>query len=260
MQKNLMKEKLKRGEVVIGAFSNIHAPAAIEILGLVGLDFVIIDAEHTSVTPETAENLYRAAELHGVTPVTRIGENTQQVIQKFLESGSQGVLIPLVNTREEAQRVVNAVKYPPIGKRGLAGSRAADWGMFKGGMAEYVRYANEQTWIAVQVETMDAVKNFDSIASLEHIDCIFFGPSDLSANLGYPGQTRHPEVVAIIDALGKKTIEAGKVAGTIVRDLEDYKYWVDRGFQWACTGVSSFLAQGARSYIEPLRKYKTSIR
>ena len=127
MRKNEMKAKLKAGEPVIGVFHNIQVPSAVEILGLVGLDFVIIDAEHTSVTPETAENLYRAAELRGMSTTTRIGENTQQVIQKFLDAGSQGVVIPMVNTREDAQRVVDASKYPPIGKRGLAGSRSANW-------------------------------------------------------------------------------------------------------------------------------------
>jgi len=260
MNKNLMKEKWARGEVCIGAFINITHSAVIEVLGIVGLDFVILDAEHTSLTPETAEHLYQVAELHNISSVTRIGENSQQVIQKFLEGGSQGVLIPLVNTVEEAQQVVDAVKYPPIGKRGLAGSRAASFGLAEGGIAAHVTSSNEETLITVQIETLEAVRNFDQIVSLDNIDCIFFGPSDLSSALGYPGQLKHPEVLSIIERLGKITIDSGKAAGTIVRDLEDYKRWVDLGFQWVCTGTTAFLVSGAKNYIEPLKDYKTSVR
>ena len=256
MRKNLMKQKLRRGEVCVGAFSNLHHAAVVELMGLVGLDFIILEGEHSSLTPEMAEHLYRAAELREITAVTRIGENSQQVIQKFLDSGCPGVLIPLVNTGEEAQRVVDSVKYPPVGKRGLAGSRATEYGLVQGGMVEHVRTSNEETFIAVQVETPQAVDNFEEILSVDHVDCIFFGPGDLSSNLGIHGQTRHPEVLSIIEGLGRRTVEAGKVAGTIVRDLEDYKRWVDLGFQWVCSAVSQFLVEGARSYLEPLRNYK----
>ena len=249
MRKNRMKERLKAGEVVVGAFNTLHAPAVLEILGLVGLDFVIVDAEHSPVTPETAENLYRAAELRDLSLVTRIGENSQQVIQKFLDAGSPGVLIPLVNTRGEAQSVVDAVKYPPVGKRGLAGTRSAEWGLTSS-MADYVKEANQETLVAVQVETLESVKNFDEIASLDHIDVIFFGPSDISSSLGYPGELRHPEVLSLIERLGKETVKAGKAAGTIARDGSECKYWKDRGFQWLCTGVSGFLTQGTRSYLK----------
>jgi 4-hydroxy-2-oxoheptanedioate aldolase len=250
-----MKEKLKAGEAVAGAFNNLQTPSVVEILGLIGLDFVIIDAEHTSVTPETAENLYRAAEVRNMSVVTRIGENSQQVIQKFMDAGSQGVLIPLVNTRDEAQRVVDSVKYPPIGKRGLAGSRAAEWGLTN--TADYVKTANEETLVAVQVETLESVKNFNQIVSLDHIDVIFFGPADLSTAMGFPGQPRHPDVLALIERLGKETLAAGKASGTIARDINDYKYWRERGFQWLCTGASSFLTRGAQEYVSNARQYET---
>lgn len=255
MRKNIMKEKLKAGEPVVGVFNNIQVPTAVEILGLLGMDFVIVDAEHTSVTPETAENLYRAAELRGLSTVTRIGENSQQVIQKFLDAGSQGVLIPLVNTRSDAQRVVDSVKYPPIGKRGLAGSRAAQWGL-AGDTAEYVRAANEETLVAVQVETTEAVQNFKDIVSLPHIDVIFFGPADISSSMGFPGQTRHPQVLALIERLGKETLAAGKAAGTIARDVNDYRYWRERGFQWLCTGTSALLARGIQGFLGEIRQYE----
>ena len=256
MRTNTLKEKLRRGEPAVGAFCNIPSPAIAELLGLLGLDFIIVDCEHSAITPETAEHMYRAAETRGLSTVTRIGENTQQVIQKYLEAGTQGVQIPLVNTVAEARRVVDAVKYPPLGKRGLAGSRPSDFGLTN--MAAYVEQANRETLVCVQIETQEAVDNFPEVVKLPHIDVCFFGPSDLSAALGLPGQTRHPEVLAIIERLGRLTIEAGKVAGTIARDREDYARWREQGFLYLCTGVSGFLARGVQEYLKDVREVEAA--
>ncbi|MBI1729145.1 aldolase [Candidatus Acetothermia bacterium] len=250
MKKNDFKERLHTGEVLFGAFSTISHPAIVEIMALAGMDFVILDGEHSSLTPESAENLYRAAELRGIGCVTRIGENNQQHMQKFLDSGAGSVLIPLVNSREEAERVVDAVKYGPIGSRGLAASRASDWGLIPGGLPEYVKHANEETFIAVQVETFEAVENFDHILAVEHIDMIFFGPSDLSSSLGLPGQTTHPKVVTLIEDLGRRTKKADKLTGTIARDGQQVKHWRGLGFQFLCTGVNNLFANGIASYLK----------
>lgn len=250
---NVMNERLKKGEALVGAFSTIHSPAIVELLGILGMDFVILDGEHSSLTPETAEELYRAAEVRGISCVTRIGENHPQVIQKFLESRALNVMIPLVNTREDAERVVNAVKYPPIGKRGLAASRASDWGFLPGGLAEHVKISNEQTFIVVQIETQEAVKNYRDILCVDHIDLVFFGPSDLSSALGVHGQTTHPEVISLIEKLGTQALAAGKLVGTIARTGEEYRYWRDRGFQWLCTGVNNLFASGVQSFLKSIK-------
>ncbi len=250
---NVMKERLKKGEALVGAFSTIHSPALVELLGILGMDFIILDGEHSSLTAETAEALYRAAEVRGLPCVTRIGENHPQVIQKFLESGAWNVMIPLVNTKEDAERVVAAVKYPPIGKRGLAASRASEWGLIAGGLAAHVKTSNEETFIAVQVETQEAVKHFSDILSVEHIDLVFFGPSDLSSALGFPGQTTHPHVLSLIEKLGQQAIAAGKFVGTIARTAEEYHHWQKRGFQWLCTGVNNLFASGVESLLKGIK-------
>ena len=255
MRKNPVKEKIKRGDVVIGAFCNIPSPMCMELLGLAGLDFAIVDAEHSPVTPETAEHMYRAAEAVGLTPLTRVGENTPQVIQKFMDAGSLGAMIPLVNTAEDAQRVVNAVKYPPMGERGLAGTRASWFGL-AGPLGEYVEMANEETLTVVQIETGEAVRNVQAICAVDGIDVVFMGPSDLSASLGLAGQTRHPEVVKLIQDLGRQIRVVGKAVGTIARDLDDYKLWREQGFQFLCTGASAFLAQAAQEYVRGIRDYE----
>jgi 4-hydroxy-2-oxoheptanedioate aldolase len=255
VRKNPIKVRLRRGEPVVGILNNIQHPVIIEVLALAGIDFVILDGEHTTLSPETAEHMFRACEARGVTAITRIGENTQQVIQKFLDAGSMGVFMPLINNKEEAQRVVNSVKYPPIGRRGLAGSRAADYGM---GMplGEYVKMANEETLICIQVETRDSFKNFSEIISLEQVDAVFFGPNDISTNLGYPGQARHPEVRELIERLGKQAAAAGKIPATICRDLNDYKYWRDRGFLWFSTGPSHLLARGTEELLSEVKDFE----
>jgi len=255
VQKNPIKAKLKRGEPVVGILNNIQHPGVIEVMALAGIEFVILDAEHTTISPETAEQMYRACELRGITAMTRIGENTQQVIQKFMDAGSMGAFMPLINTREEAQRVVDSVKYPPIGKRGLAGSRAADYGM---GMVlgDYVKMANEETMVIIQIETSDSFKNFSDIINLEHVDGVFFGPNDISTSMGYPGQARHPEVRELIERLGKEAVAAGKIAATISRNLDDYKYWRERGFLWFSTGPSQLLARGAEEYLGEIADFE----
>ncbi len=257
MRKNRMKEKLKAGEAVIGVFNNLQAPSVVEIMAIMGMDFVIVDAEHTSITPETAENLYRAAEVRDITPVTRIGENSQQVIQKFLDAGSQGVLIPMVNTGADARRVVDATKYPPVGKRGLAGTRSASWGLV-GSTAEYVKQANEEMLVAVQVETLQAVEGYKDILAVDEIDVLFFGPADISSSMGYPGQAKHPEVLSLIDKLNEQALAAGKATGTIARDLDDFIYFRQRGFQWLCSGTSNMLAAGAQHYAGRIKEWISS--
>lgn len=253
MKPNRMKHRLQDGEALVGAFVNVPHPELVEILGLVGMDFVIVDGEHTGLTAESAEELIRAAELNGVTPIARVGHNHPQEIQKFLESGAQGVLIPLVNTGEDAQRVVDAVKYPPIGKRGLAPTRTSQWGLGEGGITQHVEDANRETFVGVQIETHEAVDHFDAIAATDHVDMIFFGPSDLSTALGLPGQTSHPDVLRMIERLAQHTREADKAVGTIAQNGEAARRWRENGIQWLCTGASNLFADGASRYLADVR-------
>jgi 4-hydroxy-2-oxoheptanedioate aldolase len=251
---NALRERLRRGETLAGAFVNVFAPELIELCGLSGLDFVILDGEHAALTPETAAQLYRAAEVHKLPCVTRIGVNHPQVIQQYLESGALSVLIPLVNTPEDARRAVDAVKYPPLGKRGLAPSRVSDWGLLPGGLSEHVERSNRETLVAVQIETQEAVGNFERIMTVEGVDVVFFGPSDLSASLGLAGQPDHPRVVSLIEELSRSALQAGKVVGTIARTREEVRFWRDRGFRWLCTGITQLLTRGIEGYLEGFRE------
>ncbi|MBI4234658.1 MAG: hypothetical protein HY686_09465 [Chloroflexi bacterium] len=253
MRGNLVKEKLQRGEPVVGAFCNIPSPAAVEILGLLGFDYAIIDGEHGIPDLETSEHMFRAAEAVGITPLVRIALNLPQNILRYLDAGAMGVQIPMVNTREDAQAVVNAVKYPPVGRRGLAAVRAAGYGIPRA-LGEYVQQANQETLVIVQIETRQAVANARGIASVDGVDLVFLGPTDLSSSFGYPGQATHPEVMAAIEQVGKIAREAGKAAGTIARDPAAYEHWRKAGFQYLCTGVTAFMVEGARAYLNGARE------
>ena len=247
---NNLKKRLKAGEVLFGAFSTIHHTSVVEMMGLSGIDFVILDGEHSGLTPETAETLYIAAERRELSCVTRVGENTPQRLQKFLDSGAQSVLIPMIDSAADAQSVVDAVKYEPAGKRGLAAARVSDWGLSPGGLPEYVKQANDETFIAVQIETQAAVQNIDDIINVPEVDMIFFGPSDLSSSLGLSGQVTHPDVLKLIEDLGAKAKAAGKITGTIARDAGAINHWRERGFQFLCTGVNNLFVNGIQSYLD----------
>jgi 4-hydroxy-2-oxoheptanedioate aldolase len=255
MRKNPVKEKLKTGQAVAGVFCNIPSPASVEMLGLMGYDFVIIDAEHGPMDVEACEHMVRAADASGIVPLVRVAVNLPQNILRYLDAGALGVQIPMVNTREEAERVVASTKYPPQGRRGLAATRAAGYGAGIG-LSEYVTVANEETLVIVQAETREALANLEEIASVDMVDMVFLGPTDLSAALGYPGQATHPEVLAAIEEAGKTILRAGKAAGTIARDLGAYTHWREQGFQYLCTGLTNLIAEAGRAYIQGIRDYE----
>jgi 4-hydroxy-2-oxoheptanedioate aldolase len=257
MRKNTVKEKLKAGRGVAGVFCNLPSPGAVEMLGLMGYDFVIIDAEHGPMGPDICEHMVRAADASGIVPIVRVALNLPQNILRYLDAGALGVQIPMVNTREEAERVVASSKYPPLGRRGLASTRASGYGVGMG-QAEYVRMANEETLVVVQVETREALANLEEIAAAETVDVVFLGPTDLSSALGHTGETDHPEVLAAIEDAGKTILRAGKVAGTIARDPEAYKHWRGLGFQYLATGLTSFISQSGRAYLQGVREYEAS--
>ena len=252
MNKNLMKEKLNSGQNVIGLFQNDINPNITEIMGLLGFDFVIVDGEHTTFNPNLAEEHFRAAELRDISSVTRIGQNDQQVIQKFLDAGSQGVLMPLINNKTDAKSVVDSVKYPPVGKRGLASGRGSAYGIPQS-VKEHVDSSNKETLVAIQIETTEAMENVDAISSIDEVDVLFFGPSDISSSFGIHGQINDPKVRDTISDLSKIAIGNGKACGTIARGADDFKFYKEAGFQWFCSGVTNMLQSGMKDYLSELK-------
>jgi len=252
MRKNQAKEKLLSGGTIYGVFCNFYSPMIVELIGHIGFDFALVDAEHGPAEVESCEHMVRAADSVGVPIFIRVAMNIRQNILRYLDIGAQGVQLPMVNTRAEAEAVVQAVKYPPQGRRGLAAMRAADYGL-KMSLKDYTMIANQETLVIIQIETMEAVKNLNDILAVEDIDVFFIGPTDLSASMGYTGQANHPEVQATIEKLVREIRAAGRVAGTVAYDNEALAKAKERGFQYIVHNVIPMMAKSGREYLELAR-------
>ena len=252
MRKNLTKEKIKRGETAYGVFVSMYGPSLVEILGHIGFDFAIIDAEHSSMTPESCEQMVRASECANVTPIVRVAMNARQNILRYLDIGALGVQIPQINVRSEVEEFIDSVKYPPEGKRGLAGVRAANYSL-SSPLSDYVKAANQETMTVVQIETLEAVQNLKEILAVPNIDVVFIGPTDLSSVMGYPGQSNHPEVDKMVAYLVIEIRKAGKAAGTTAFDLDTLKKCKERGVQYICHSIAPMLAKSGRDYLQAAR-------
>jgi len=252
MRKNLTKEKIKEGKTAYGVFVPMWCPTIVEVIGHIGFDFVILDAEHGPMAAESCEHMVRAADCVNITPIIRVAMSIRQNILRYLDTGALGVLMPQINSNAEVETIIESVKYPPEGRRGLAAVRAANYGL-TGSLGDYVKEANQKTMVIVQVETVQAVDNLAEILAVPGTDVIFIGPSDLSSAMGYPGQVNHPEVQKMIGYLVKEIRAAGKAAGTVAYDLDTLRKCKERGFQYIAYHVVPMLVKSGREYLEAAR-------
>jgi 4-hydroxy-2-oxoheptanedioate aldolase len=253
MRTNNIKTRLAAGETVYGTFIRNHDPSQVEVLGYLGWDFFVFDAEHGTFEPRDCENLIRAAELHDVTPLVRASMNQASVILRFLDVGAQGVQIPWVNRKEDAEAAVAAVKYQPRGARGLGGVRASDYGL-RGTLAEYVQKANAETMVIVQIESRAGVERIHEIVNVPDVDVVFIGPTDLSNSYGHPGQPDQPEVAAAIERVLQVTRESKVKAGILVRDAQSACLWREQGVQFIVTTLESLLVPAVRTYLKQVQE------
>lgn len=226
---NKLKSKLRAGKKTAGAWAQIASPFTAEILSSAGFDWLMIDMEHGPGDILTLISQINAMKDTDCVPLVRTPWNDFVAIKRILDAGAQGVLIPYVNTREQAAEAVKACKYPLDGIRGVSGSpRAAGYGQNKG---EYLQRANNEIFIMIAVETPHAVSNLDEILQVEGLDGIFIGPMDLASSLGHFGDPSQPEVQIAIKTVEEKTLAAGKVLATTTGSWSAAKALFDRGYQ-----------------------------
>ncbi len=249
MRQNAMKARLAQGGWTAGAIVPIAAPALIEVLAFAGFDHVLIDAEHGNISVADCETLVRAAEASDITPIVRVPVNAPEEILRHLDTGAQGVLVPQINSREDAERAVRAARYYPLGQRGLAGTRAADYGL-RSSLQDYVREANEQLLVWGLIEDIRAVEQLPAILAVEGLDIISIGPADLSQSMGHPGDLQHPEVQAAITTIIEQGVAAGKVVGMNCPNAAAVARERARGVRLVSVAAFNLLAQGAREYLE----------
>jgi len=245
---SVLKDKLEKGAVVLGPFMKFTDPAAVEIAGLAGFDFVIIDMEHGPITYERAQDLIRAAELRNITPVVRVPENKEIYIQRALDIGAQAIQVPQISNAEDAEKVAHASKFYPEGARGVCRYvKAARFSATP--KAEYFRQANIDIMTIIHIEGLDGINNLEKIMNVEGIDIIFLGPYDLSQSCGVPGQVDHPEVLKKMTEAVELARKHGKVVGTFVESTESVKKWSNLGVQYLSYSVDVGIYLGACSDI-----------
>ena len=227
----LLKERLKRGDKVFGPFVNLCHPAVLEVAGLAGFDFAIIDTEHGELSSDRAVDMIRAAKLAGISPVVRVYGNQPELIAKALDIGAEGVQVPQIGNKQEAQAAVTAAKFSPEGARGCNRYvRAAGYSSMD--KFAYFSGANQETAVILQVEGKEGIENLSEILTVKGIDVLFIGPYDLSASLGIPGQVDHPDLVAEMQKNMKLAGEAGIAIGFFVDDVETAIKWKRWGIQY----------------------------
>ncbi len=213
MQPNRMKALIKSGKPAYGVSVMFPAAELVEMIGQLGFDWVMLDAEHGSITPDTITPLILACEVRGVTPIVRPERNDPALINRYLDRGAMGVQVPHVNTKAEAEAAVRACRYYPEGERGLAGGRMADFG-YGATTKDYVAQANRETLVCIQIEDIAAVRNLDEILTVKGVDVFFVGPTDLAQSLGHPGDNAHPDVQRTVHDVFTRIHAAGKASGT----------------------------------------------
>ena len=247
-----IKAMLREGRTVIGPFFGTGCPDFVEIAGLAGFDFLIIDTEHGPGNPESIQNLIRAAELRGIAPIVRVTSADSQTILRTLDVGAAGVQVPQVNDAECARNVARWSKYFPLGVRGAAMPRSSNYGMR--GLDDYFRRANEDTLVIVHCENRDGLERLPEIAGVEGLDVIFVGPYDLSQSMGIPGQISHSAMVEAVDRALRITLDAGKIPGIFVTSVEEAKRRISQGFRYIAYSMDILLfASVCRDVVKALK-------
>ena len=191
MKNQILKNKLKNNELTIGSWITIGHPAIPEILATAGFDWLTIDIEHNSIDIFMTQILISSIQSRNIAALVRVSKNDEVIIKHVLDAGADGVIIPMINSAEDAQKAVEYVKYPPKGNRGVGLSRAQNYGV---GFNEYKNWLENHSVIVAQIEHISGVNNIESIIKTPGIDAIIIGPYDLSGSLGHPGDFKRKEV------------------------------------------------------------------
>lgn len=252
MKDNPLRKKFEKHEPVFGTFCVTGSPVVLELMGHAGLDYVIIETEHAWPGVSDLYELVMATEIGGATPITRLYENNPNLIRKALDIGCMGVYIPHVNTKEDAVRIVQAAKYPPVGKRGASPGIRAGRYIADGDWASFWKRANENQQVWALIEEEEGVRNVDEIASVKGIDVIGIGTGDLSQSMGLYGDYDNPALEEAVE----RVYDACKRRGVAFRPggmnaVRDARKWMDRG---ARDGVSVVLTTPGDSAIYKLIK------
>ena len=239
---NTFKRALKAGSQQIGIWNTIPGPVVAELLAGCGFDWILLDTEHSLTDLPDLMGMMQAVAPYPIAPVVRPQANDTVLIKRVLDMGAQTLLLPYVQNRAEAEAAVRAMRYAPRGIRGVSGmTRASRFGAVK----DYVKLAEEELCLIVQVETGEAVDRIEEIATVDGVDAVFVGPSDLAASMGHPGNAGHPDVVAKIEEAILRLKAVGVPSGILTLDQSFARRCIDLGTTFTAVGVDMALLRGA---------------
>lgn len=250
-----IKQKFRSGQVSVGSWMSMAHPSIAEILATAGYEWVVVETEHTAIDNSETLRLIMAIEHGGAVPLVRLAWNDPIQCKAVLDSGAAGVIVPMVNTREDAELAVKSAKYPPLGFRGVGLARAQGYGQT---FTDYVATANDHTLLIVQIEHKTAVENIEAILDVPGIDGTFIGPYDLSMSMGLPGQLEHPDVIAARERVLAATKARGLAPGIHLvhpdRAAADLPRVIAAGYQFIALGTDIlFLGDSARTLAAAAR-------
>lgn len=245
------KEELKK-RPLFGSFVTFGNTDITEFTARMGFDFLVLDNEHGVMTQPLLSEMVRASQLAGVPAVVRCTENSYDHVQKALDFGANGVQVPLINTKEDAQKLVTLSNFPPIGNRGCAyAPRAAGYGMMPDKFA-YRAKANETKLVCAHIETVQAYQNLDELLAVDGIDVYFLGPGDMSSSMNVP--FGDPSCTKVIEDSIRRIAAAGKIAGTLVGNADAAKRMIDLGATYILTSINGYMSAGAAAFLDGCRK------
>jgi 4-hydroxy-2-oxoheptanedioate aldolase len=234
---NLFKRALRQGKPQIGLWVGMADPYVAELLATVGFDCLVIDAEHAPNDPRSVLSQLQAMAPYPVHPIVRPVQATAELIKQYLDIGAQTLIIPMVETPEQARQIVAATRYPTRGVRGVGSAlaRASRWNQID----DYLRRSDDEMCVFVQVESVNALAQLERIAAVDGVDGVFFGPADLAASMGLLGKPSDPAVRAAI-LQGIATVSrAGKAAGTLTSDRQLAHEYLEQGALFVAVGVDT---------------------
>ena len=251
IRENRAKLKLKAGQPAYGVISTSDDPQLAELFGLAGFDYYMLDAEHGLMDAAQVVNVIRACELVNMTPMVRVGSKDPKLVLQYLDAGMMGVMMPGLETPDEIKMLIDAVKYPPVGKRGMGLTRASGYIAVGDEAVDYIHFSNEQIMVIPQFEDAALIDCFEEMIAQPGVDAVVIGPRDLSLNMGFPDGANHPEVQEMIDrviAICKKMrVAAGITAGS----RADSEQLVARGATFILAIAQFVIAAGSKEFLPP---------
>jgi 2-dehydro-3-deoxyglucarate aldolase len=249
-----LKKKLQNNRLTIGSWITIGHPSVVEILSNAGFEWLVVDMEHTAIDLTTSQLLISTIQANGMKALVRVSRNEEVIIKKVLDIGADGIVVPMVKSKQEAQQAIKYAKYPPEGERGVGLYRAQNYGL---DFEKYKKWVEEELVIVAQIEHIEAVKNIEEIIDTEGIDAIIVGPYDLSGSMGYPGEYYRKDVSEAIDTVLEACQKHGKPSGFHVIESEPSKF-ISRAKE-GCTFMAYsldffFLGDMAREGMQKIKK------